>query len=395
MGNTVGTNVDLFKTQNSFEFDELNKSEVAIYEVVDAVVTLLSNSGITLANLNNEELVTQVERTARKLGYDMTTELANLVRAHSIGYGILDTFVMDPENNNVYVNRHNDIWIQKGHKRIQVDTDFGSVENLQSFIRILQAKLGGEINADNARATFFDPDRNLRIVCVIEPVALNGPTVVIRIHRGDDNYTLKDLLECGTLSVAQADYLIKQLKANKNVFITGIGAAGKTTLMRALLESLEPERRIMTMEEDAELKLKKSNVLAYLVKRNERGQVVGLREMLDVGIKSSIDTFVFGENSGEEAFVLISAGYSGHQIVLSVHTKTLKDVPERLAINMLMSGTRVEFDILVKMALKTVDVIVLVEKFKVKEIGEVRSGEICTIDFNSNMPESFNRSAVV
>lgn len=395
MGNTIGTNVDLLKKHEKVEFVTIEESEVALYEIVDAIVTSLSNNGIVLTDLSKEDLHVQVERAARKLGYNMTDDLTNLVRAHAVGYGILDQFVTNPENNNVFVNKHNDIWIQKGHKRMKVDADFGSVDNLQSFIRILQAKLGGEINADNARATFYDSERNLRIVCVIEPVALNGPSIVIRIHRGDNNFTVNDLVELNTLSKEQAMYLIMQLKLNRNVYITGIGASGKTTVMRALLDSLEPERRIMTMEEDAELHLKKSNVLAYLVKRNERGQVVGMREFLDVGIKSSIDTFVFGENSGEEAFVLISAGYSGHQIVSTLHTKTLEDVPERLAINMLMSGTKVDFNILVKMVLKTVDVIVLMDKFKIKEIGEVKDGEISPVSFNHDKPEYINHNAVV
>lgn len=397
MNNTIGTNVDLFKTQNEMALCQENQEilEAPVYEMVAAIVTALSQAHIIATNLSREELENQVARTALNLGYKMTSALTNLVLAHSVGYGILDEFVINKDVNNVFVNRHNDIWIQKGLKRFKTDLDFGSNENLQSFVRILQSKLGGEINADKARNTFFDPERNLRIVCVIEPVALNGPSLVIRIHRGDSNFTLEQLIEMGTLTDAEAEFILNNLRRNKNVVFTGIGAAGKTTTMRSALEALEPERRIMTMEEEPELQLKKSNVLAYRVKRNERGQVVGTHEMIELGIKSSIDTFVFGENRGEEAFVLISAAFSGHQIVLTLHTNKIEDVPERLAINMLMSGTKVDFNILLKMIYKSIDVIVLMDRFKVKQIGEVKEGEIHPVNFTNTEPSNLHRCAVV
>lgn len=395
MGNTIGTNIDLFKNQPG-DAEVIEKvQEVLVYEIVANIVTALSQEHIAAANLSREELENQVARTALKLGYKMTRELTGLVLAHTVGYGILDEFVTHPEVNNVFVNRHNDVWIQKGLKRYKTEIDFGSNENVQSFVRILQSKLGGEINADKARNTFFDPERNLRIVCVIEPVALNGPSIVIRIHRGDGNFTVNQLIDYGTLSATEATYILDRLMSNQNVVFTGMGATGKTTTMRAMLDALEPERRIMTMEEEAELQLKKANVLAYLVKRNERGQVVGMREFIELGIKSSIDTFVFGENRGEEAFTLVSSAYSGHQVISTLHTKNLKDVPERLAINMLMSGTKVDFDVLLKMIYKSIDVIVLMDSFKVKEIGEVKGSEIHTVSFADSESSSMHRRAVV
>ncbi len=350
------------------------ESDADIFSLVSEIVNLLSTEGIALMELDVESLERNIERACRKLGENPSKELLNLVIAHSVGYGILDKFVTDPSINNVYVNRCDDVWIQSGLNRVKTEVSFSSNDNLQAFIRILQSKLGGEINHDKARETFFDSERNLRIVCVIEPVALDGPTIVIRIHRGNANYRLNDLIAFGMLTQNQSNFILEKMKKGANLIFSGIGGAGKTTLMRALLEELELERRIMTMEEEAELQLKKSNVLAYLVKRNERGQVVGMKEFIDLGIKSSIDSFVFGENRGEEALALIMAAYSGHQVISTLHTKAIEDVPERLAINMKMSGTDIPIDVLLAMIGRSVDLIVQMEKFKVVDIGVVEAG---------------------
>lgn len=340
-----------------------------IFSLVSEIVTVLSSEGITVVDIDPGTLERHVERISRRLGGNVTPELLSLVKAHVVGYGLLDRFIADPTINNVYVNRYDDVWIQTGLERHKTDVTFSSLDNLSAFIRIMQSKLGGEINHDKASETFFDKDRNLRIVCVIEPVALNGPTVVIRIHRGDANFTLEDLIEAGMLTRQQSEYILMKIRAGANPVFAGIGGAGKTTIMRAFIEALEPGRRIMTMEEEAELKLKKSNVLSYLVKRNDRGQVIGMKEFIDLGIKSSIDTFVFGENRGEEALSLIMAAYSGHQVMLTLHTKAIRDVPERLAINMKMSGTDIPMDVLLAMIGRSVDLVIQMDKFKVVDIG--------------------------
>lgn len=351
------------------------KKSMDLFSLVNEIVNVLSSEGVALMNLDNETLERHVERVARKLGEDPVANLLNLVKAHTVGYGILDKFVTDPTINNVFLNRYDDIWIQSGLKRTKTNVSFNSTENVEAFIRILQSKLGGEINHDKARETFFDPERNLRIVCVIEPVALSGPTIVIRIHRGNDNYTIFDLISLGMLTREQANFILEKIKSGANTVFTGIGGAGKTTLMRAMLEAMPQETRIMTMEEEAELQLKKSNVLAYLVKRNARGQIVGMKEFIDLGIKSSIDSFVFGENRGEEALALIMAAFSGHQVISTLHTKSIKDVPERLAINMKMSGTDIQMDTLLSMIGKSVDLIIQMEQFKVVDIGTVTTGQ--------------------
>lgn len=363
------TTINLMDATRSHRVD----SEQDMFSLVGEIVTVLSGEGIVLMELSNEDLERHVERVARKLGGNPSEELIDLVVAHSVGYGILDSFVTDQQINNIFVNRHDDVWIQSGLKRYKTDVSFGSSQNVQAFIRILQSKLGGEINYDKARETFFDKERNLRIVCVIEPVALSGPTIVIRIHRGDNNYSLNDLIALEMLTHQQADFILEKIKQGCNTIFSGIGGMGKTTLMRAFLEELEAETRVMTMEEDAELQLKKSNVLAYLVKRNERGQVVGMKEFIDLGIKSSIDSFVFGENSGSEALTLIMASYSGHQVISTLHSKSIEDVPGRLAINMKMSGTDIPMDTLLAMIGRSVDLIIQMDKFKVVDIGTIKT----------------------
>lgn len=337
------------------------------YKTIEDLITRLSSDGAAL-NLEGNQLQQRVEMIAREVGIQVTETLLKSIKEHILGYGILEPCLSAEGVNNVYVNRFDDIWIQKGLKRTKTDISFGSVENLRSYIRILKSQLGGEINHDKAEATFFDKKRNLRIVCVIEPVALYSPTIVIRIHRSVKNFSLAELIELETLSDDQASLLVSALKANKNIIFSGIGGSGKSTLMRSILEEAEEERRIMTIEEEAELQLKKANVVAYNLKKNERGKVIGMAKLIELGLKKGIDTYVLGENRGEEALSIIDAGTSGHQFLTTIHAKNRKDVPKRLVINMKKSGTDIDVSTLSEMITDTVDVIVQMKAFKVEEI---------------------------
>ena len=66
------------------------------------------------------------------------------------------------------------------------------------------------------------------------------PHVVIRRHRVRD-VDLDDLVRLGTLDTALAAFLRAAIRAGKNIVVTGLQNAGKTTLIRALANEFAPD----------------------------------------------------------------------------------------------------------------------------------------------------------
>jgi hypothetical protein len=80
------------------------------------------------------------------------------------------------------------------------------------------------------------------------------PYVVIRRHRVRD-VDLQDLVRLGTLDSTLAAFLRAALLAGKNIVVTGLQNAGKTTLIRALANEFGPLERFATIEREYELYL--------------------------------------------------------------------------------------------------------------------------------------------
>lgn len=344
---------------------------------IEPIIKELTDNHMELLKLDTDKahelMEKQIEKIIRSKGMDKSSkEILEKIKSHIFGYGILEKYIKDPEVNNVYINRHDDIWIQKGLYRMKVDECFESPEDVRTYVLIMASNLSGEINRDKPIVTLNDEKRNLRIICAIEPAVQNCPTVVIRKHQDiNEKLSLDKLIENEMISQGAADFLIDMIDRGKNIIFCGIGGSGKTTLLRALMNRTSDKKRAMVIEESSELQIMKRNTLAYKIKRNERGNTIGLGDYIEYGLKSSVELFIFGETRGEEAMALYDAAFSGHQVLTTLHTNDSKEVPERLLINMKKSGTDISSDILLSMVTKSIDYIVQMKDLKVESISQV------------------------
>ena len=78
------------------------------------------------------------------------------------------------------------------------------------------------------------------------------PCVAIRRHRFPKVF-LEDLVGLGSIDLALREFLSAAVRARKNIIICGGVDAGKTTLLRALLNEVPASERIVTIEDNLEL----------------------------------------------------------------------------------------------------------------------------------------------
>ena len=91
-----------------------------------------------------------------------------------------------------------------------------------------------------------------RVNVIIPPLALNGPTMTIR--RFPRLFTIDELVRIRTMDEPTADLLRALVKARLNIVISGGTGAGKTTLLNALSSAVPEHERIITVEDNAELR---------------------------------------------------------------------------------------------------------------------------------------------
>lgn len=369
--------------QNSIKQDE---QIISIYDVIskiaDEVVKSYRDliSDITLSKSPKSALENVVIKIIADRNYKVNDtnrkELIKEVIDHILGYGIMQKYIDLPDFNNAYINGPNNVWIKCGNKMEKVNVNFGSNENLLSYIQTtIQAYLKGEINENKALVKFEDKENKLRIICGISPITTINPTVVFRKHR-DDAYSLDELVAIGMINKNQAEDLVRYAQSGANIMFVGKGGAGKTTLMRAILEELEDETRILIMEEHPELFLKHPNAIHTLVKRNEHGEAYGIRELSDMGLLMSMDAYVYGEIREGEAMTFFNGAFAGNQTFNTAHAGSAKKALRKMMINMKMSGTNLSDEVLLDILYESVNIIVYLDSFTIVEMVEIVSEEL-------------------
>jgi pilus assembly protein CpaF len=184
--------------------------------------------------------------------------VANGVYSAMFGAGELQELLDDPTVENININGADEVWVtyagnpQPHRHRPMAATD----EDLISIIQGQAAHAG-----INARPwTPATPELDLRLSDGSRLSAVMGagerPSVSIRRNRFPQ-MMLPKLVELGTLDNRMAHFLQAAVLARLNVMVCGATDAGKTTLLRALVNTIPPQERIVTVERAAELGLRR------------------------------------------------------------------------------------------------------------------------------------------
>ena len=131
-----------------------------------------------------------------------------------------------------------------------------------------------------------------------------------------------------------AELLTALVQARLTLLISGGTGSGKTTLLAALLGTVSPTERIVTIEDTAELStVAHPHVVALLARpaNVEGAGAVELRDLVRQALRMRADRLVVGEFRGAEIVELLAALNTGHAGgAATVHANSVGDVPARL-----------------------------------------------------------------
>lgn len=362
--------------------------KLTLFEIIDRVTEHIFTGSTELlkkvatGQTPEEELERAIEKEIFKNGFKLPSmsgaELSKEIKKYLIGYGPIQEFIVDENCSNIYINEPDDVWVQVGAQRFKTNISFGSVNNLNAYIRTIQGALGGTLNYDEALVRFVDEKNRLRIICGIDPISHLSPTIVIRKHR-KNSFDMADLCEVGMFD-ENIKLLLERIahRGDISIMFTGKGGAGKTTLMRAMAELIDLpngfKKRILVMEEHPELFLQRPQTVQFLVKR-DRGRVYGIEHFTDYGNLMSIDIYLFGEIRGAEALPFFDGAFAGNITWNTGHSSSAERAIPKMAINMKRSGTDIDIGILEYQLYESVDLIIHLDNFCITEIAEVLKDE--------------------
>jgi septum site-determining protein MinD len=361
-------------------------------KIHEKLVKRLNLDGITPEALNDPIAAQGIKRNAEEVVANMLTEEAGgMLAAHeervrlvkdivneALGLGPLEDFLADPDVTDIMVNSRDQIYVEKSGKLILTNKKFISDEKMRSVIERIIAPLGRRIDESTPMVDARLPDGS-RINAIIPPLSLNGPMITIRKF-GQERLTAEDLQHrFHSLNQAMRDFLQACVLGRKNIIVSGGTGAGKTTLLNVISEFIPDNERLITIEDAAELKLKKSH-WARLESRPSniegRGQVT-IRDLFINSLRMRPDRIVIGECRGAEVLDMLQAMNTGHDGSLTtLHANSTKDVLVRMHSMILLSGIELPVRAINEMVASAIDIIVHVARFsdgtrKITGISEV------------------------
>lgn len=263
------------------------------------------------------------------------------LRAESVGLGPLEPLLRLAGVTDILVNGPQEVWFDRGEglERAERGLGFADEPAVRRFAQRLAAA-GGRRLDDAAPAVDVRLPDGVRCHAVLAPVARTGTVVSLRIpHRL--GLGLADLGDRGALSPDGLALLRRLLAARIAFLVSGGTGTGKTTLLAALLSSLDPAERVVIVEDSAELQPVHPHVVA-LEARPPNLEGVGevpMRSLVRQALRMRPDRLVVGEVRGGEVVDLLAALNTGHDGGCgTLHANSAADVPARIEALALAAG---------------------------------------------------------
>jgi pilus assembly protein CpaF len=265
--------------------------------------------------------------------------LCELILREAVGLGPLEELLADPAVEEVMVNGHDRVYVERGGRIERTEVRFPSEGALRDAIERILTPLGRRVDELSPMADARLEDGS-RVHVVIPPLAVDGPTMSIRRFAAARPGP-RELVELGTLTEELHDQLAAAVGARRSILVSGGTGSGKTTLLNALSAFIEEGERVITIEDAAELRLRQPHVVRLESRPANvegRGRVT-IRELLRGALRMRPDRIVIGEVRGGEALDLLMALNTGHEGALStVHANSPEDALRRVETLALMAG---------------------------------------------------------
>jgi len=330
-GKKAGLNFKVYQElKSSLHRDLLNKIDV------EKVATVRDDRTRSQALAVIQDLVANLQtplsgRERERLALEVLDEV--------FGLGPLEPLLQDPGINDILVNGHKLVYVERAGILEETNIRFKDDTHLMHIIDKIVSGVGRHIDESSPMVDARLADGS-RVNVIIPPLAIDGPHLSIR-RFGHVPVSENDLLTNQTLTPQMLELIQGAVKSRLNIVISGGTGAGKTTLLNVLSGYISDKERIVTIEDSAELIMKQRHVVRLECRpANVEGTgAIKQRQLVINCLRMRPDRIVVGEVRGEEALDMLQAMNTGHDGSLTtIHANNPRDAVARMETMALMAN---------------------------------------------------------
>ncbi|HEY2049956.1 MAG TPA: CpaF family protein [Caulobacteraceae bacterium] len=266
-------------------------------------------------------------------------DLVTLLMNDMLGLGPLEPLLADETVTDIMVNGAKQIYAERKGKLELTGATFRDNAHVMSICTRIVSTIGRRIDESSPLCDARLPDGS-RVNIIIPPLAIDGPSISIRKF-AKRSIDLDVMARQQNLSQAMATVLKIASRARLNILISGGTGSGKTTLLNALSQMIDPEERIVTIEDAAELQLQQPHVVRLETRPPNlegKGEVT-MRDLVKNSLRMRPDRIILGEIRGAEAIDMLQAMNTGHDGSLgTLHANRPREALTRLENMVSMAG---------------------------------------------------------
>lgn len=264
--------------------------------------------------LTDEEILEEIDTLILERMRDSCLSLKEKVQLrqelfHSVRkLDVLQELIEDETVTEIMVNGPDAIFVERAGKLSRWEKTFTSGEKLEDVIQQIVGKCNRVVN-ESMPIVDARLENGARVNAVVRPVALNGPILTIR-RFPDTPITMEKLIALGSLPAECAEFLKTLVRARYSMVIGGGTGSGKTTFLGALSNFIPSDERLITIEDNAELKIQGIENLVRLeakMANTEGVKSVTIRDLIKTALRMRPDRIVVGEVRGGEAVDMLQA----------------------------------------------------------------------------------------
>ncbi|MBU0636369.1 Flp pilus assembly complex ATPase component TadA [Candidatus Micrarchaeota archaeon] len=260
--------------------------------------------------------------------------LITILLHEMLGLGKIEFLLADGNLEEIVVNSAREaIWVyNKKFGWLKTNIFIQPEEEIQNFASIIARRVGKQITTlnplldahlitgDRANATLF-------------PISSRGNTITIRRFRRDP-WTVTDFIRNKTVNSEIMALVWLAMQYEMNILISGGTASGKTSILNVMLPFVQPNHRIISIEDTREIQLPEFLHWVPMTTREPSAEGKGGVEMLDLLVNSlrmRPDRLIVGEvRRQKEAEVMFEGMHTGHSVYTTFHANTSQETIRRL-----------------------------------------------------------------
>jgi len=280
------------------------------------------------------------------------TALIDAVLDKVLGLGRIQPLLDNPEINDIHIRgcASTRLKLTDG-RRLAAEPVVETDEELVELVRLVATRMGRSerrFDAANPELNLQLPDGS-RLFATMEVSA--RPSVIIRKHRFELS-SLDQLEHTGLVDHGLREFFAAAVRAKRNIVIAGGTGSGKTTMLRALLNEVPSNERIVTIEDAYELALDHFeaqhpdyDMLQSRPANIEGRGAVTMMDLTRMALRMDPDRVIVGEVRGSEAFPMLMAMSQGNNgSMCTMHADSTRSVFPKLAAYVSMAETGLPVD---------------------------------------------------